>query len=160
MPQFDVSTFYSQIFWLAVVFTFLYLIVSYFISPATEQIFQNRKIVIEDAVTEAEVLTHKTESLKAEYNIQYKNILNAADIIKKESIDNLNDSFARDQMSLLAEIDVKRKESLSEIERRLKSFLEDQPQACMELADFIIQKITDKKIDRKLLDRCYARVKL
>lgn len=159
MPQFDVSTFYSQIFWLTLIFAFMYLIVLCFVSPATEQIFKNRKIVVDGAVKKAELLTQKTENLRAEYEIQYKNILNAADEIKKESIDNLNNSFAEKNVSLLLELDQKRKESLNEIELKLKSFLNDQPQACMNLADFIIQKITNRELDQKLLDQCYEKVK-
>lgn len=159
MPQFDVSTFYSQIFWLAIVFSFLYLVVALFVSPATEQIFSTRKIVIDNMVHEAEQLAADSEKLKKEYDISYKNILSAAEEIKKESVDNLNNFFVSKNKDLLVELDQKKEKSLSEIKLKHKDFLSEQPQACIDLADFIIQKITDKKLDMAILKQCYEKVK-
>ena len=158
MPQFDVSTFYSQIFWLTVVFGFLYIIVLYFISPVTEQIFSSRKMVIDNMVHEAEQLAANSEKLKIEFDISYKNILSAAEEIKKEFIDNLNNSFADKNKSLLVELNKMRETSLNEIELNLKDFVQDQSQSCIDLADFIIQNITNKKSDMSLLNKCYERV--
>ena len=55
-------------------------------------------------------------------------------------------------------LEKRRKESLNETELKLQDFLHDQPQACMDLADFIIRKITDKKPDANLLNQCYEKV--
>lgn len=159
MPQFDVSTFYSQIFWLAIVFSFLYLIVALFVSPATEQISSARKIAIDNMVHEAEQLAVDSEKLKKEYDASYKNILGAAEQIKKESIDNLNNFFSSKNKELLVELKQKKEKSLSEIRLKHEDFLSEQPQACIDLADFIIQKITDKKPDLVILKDCYEKVK-
>jgi F-type H+-transporting ATPase subunit b len=158
MPQFDVSTFYSQIFWLSLVFSFLYIVVLHFISPVTEQIFEKRKIVISSMVLEAEQLAVSTETLKKEYNISHQHILNEAEKIRKDSLDNLSNSFADKNKNLLAELDKKRETSSNEIELELKDFVQDQSQSCIDLADFIIQNITNKKSDMSLLNKCYERV--
>jgi len=158
MPQFDVSTFYSQIFWLTLVFSFLYIVVLCFISPVTEQIFEKRKIIISSMVLGAEQLAVSTEALKKEYSISYQHILNAAEEIKKVSIENLNNSFADKNKNLLAELDKRQEISSSEIELKLKDFIKDRSQSCIDLADFIIQNITNKKSDISLLNKCYERV--
>lgn len=158
MPQFDVSTFYSQIFWLILVFSFLYIVVLCFISPVTEQIFEKRKIVISSMVLEAEQLAVSTEALKKEYSISYQHILNVAEEIKKVAINNLNNSFVNKNKNLLAELDKRREISSSEIELKLQDFIKDQSQSCIDLADFIIQNITNKKSDMSLLNKCYERV--
>lgn len=158
MPQFDVSTFYSQIFWLSLVFSFLYIVVLHFISPVTEQIFEKRKIVISSMVLEAEQLAVSTETLKKEYDISHQHILNEAEKIRKDSLDNLSNSFADKNKNLLAELDKKRETSSNEIELELKDFVQDQSQSCIDLADFIIQNITNKKSDMSLLNKCYERV--
>ena len=55
MPQFDVSSFSSQLFWLAIVFAILYFIVSKFIAPKAESILTARNRYIEDDINYAEV---------------------------------------------------------------------------------------------------------
>jgi len=83
MPQFEFSTYYSQIFWLVVVFSFLYFVISKFVSPAAERIFTNRNNVLETDINEASEMTSVAEELEAQYNAELAYIKDITDNIKK-----------------------------------------------------------------------------
>jgi F-type H+-transporting ATPase subunit b len=159
MPQFEISTYYSQIFWLIIVFSLLYFIVAKYVSPYAEQIFKRRNLLISASISDADNLTIEAESIKAEYDMGFKNALNSADDIKKKSLDALNILFNQRKQTLKDEIELKRRESLEEIRQITESFLEEQQASCISLAGFIIEKISGKKPELKLLTKCYGKIK-
>jgi len=93
MPQFDVSSFGTQLFWLTLVFGVLYIAISRIIAPKAESIMINRNRYLEENITASENDYGKAESLRKE--------------------------------------------------------------KCIDLAAFIIEKITDKPADLKLLEKIY-----
>ena len=54
MPQLDFSTFPNQIFWLVVFCIVLFAIVKFFIIPRMEDIFANRRKIIDGNIAKAE----------------------------------------------------------------------------------------------------------
>ena len=67
MPQFDFSTFPSQIFWLAVTFVTLYFLLSMLVMPKVGAILTERQEKIEGDLAKAEELKVKTEEAIAAY---------------------------------------------------------------------------------------------
>ncbi len=67
LPQFDPSTFTSQVFWLAIAFALSYLIFSKKVLPAIGAVLQTRSQTIEDAVRRAQDLRTQVESMKTSY---------------------------------------------------------------------------------------------
>lgn len=61
MPQFDPSTFASQIFWLAIAFFVLYLIVSRYAIPRLGEVMEQREKMVQDDLERAEQLKAETE---------------------------------------------------------------------------------------------------
>lgn len=62
MPQFDPSTFASQLFWLAVTFTLLYVLVSRYAIPRLGEIMEQRQRTVEDDLDRAKQLKAETET--------------------------------------------------------------------------------------------------
>ncbi len=93
MPQFDIATYYSQIFWLIVTFGLLYIFVYKFITPKAEEIFNNRQINIQDNITQADTLTLEAEKLNKYYNEEVAKTNTEIDRLKKEKIDSLESEF-------------------------------------------------------------------
>ncbi len=82
MPQLDLATYSSQIFWFAVCFAFLYIYASKLIIPRIKAITSNRSRLISTETNQAfkleqeiKRLKEQTESLKNQSNIAYKNKL-------------------------------------------------------------------------------------
>lgn len=62
MPQFEPSTFASQLFWLAVTFTLLYILVSRFAIPRLGEVMEQRQRTVDDDLDRARQLKTETET--------------------------------------------------------------------------------------------------
>jgi F-type H+-transporting ATPase subunit b len=66
LPQFDPSSWASQIFWLTITFIVLYIVFGRSVIPTLGQTIQNRHDYIANAITQAENLSKQAETLKEE----------------------------------------------------------------------------------------------
>jgi F-type H+-transporting ATPase subunit b len=159
MPQFEFSTYYSQIFWLVVVFSFLYFVISKFVSPSAERIFTNRNNVLETEINEASEMTSVAEELKTQYNAELSYIEDITDNIRKEAKISLDKSLALKLLNLEKELNVKAKKHSDDIIEATEIFLRKETEASVNLASFIIEKITHRKANEELLISCYNKVR-
>lgn len=67
MPQLDFDTFAAQIFWLAVTFAFLYLMMARVSLPRIREVLQNRQTRITGDLKKAELLKEEAESAQADF---------------------------------------------------------------------------------------------
>jgi F-type H+-transporting ATPase subunit b len=67
MPQFDPSTFSSQLFWLLICFVVLYWVISKFAIPRIGDILEQRERVVQDDLDRAESLKGEAEQALADY---------------------------------------------------------------------------------------------
>lgn len=67
MPQFDPSTFPSQLFWLVISFVVLYWVVARFAIPRIGDILEQRERVVQDDLDRAESLRAEAEQALADY---------------------------------------------------------------------------------------------
>lgn len=68
LPQFDFSTWASQIFWLAIVFACLYFVLSTFILPRLRDGISNREDRIRDDLDKAQNMQRKAQEAEKAYN--------------------------------------------------------------------------------------------
>ena len=66
-PQLDFATFPSQIFWLVVTFTLMYIIMSRFALPRVRDVVENRRNIRNGNLRKADELNKKIQMLKDEY---------------------------------------------------------------------------------------------
>ena len=78
LPQFDISTFASQIFWLAIMFVILYVFFARFSLPALSATIENRRNVIRSDLEEAEKLSQSADQTKVDYEIAMQSAHNDA----------------------------------------------------------------------------------
>lgn len=159
MPQFDISTFGAQLFWLTVSFSFLYLLISKFIAPKAEEILTSRHSVIDDHVTMAEEFNKKSAHLQAlkEQGLDQANQL--AEDIRQQAVDNLNHTLAKKKQEVQDEIKLKTDRALRELGDFANNFHAQETESCVQLAAAIIAKITGKAADINLLNKIEARSK-
>ncbi|NRB10281.1 MAG: hypothetical protein HRU35_01495 [Rickettsiaceae bacterium] len=155
MPQFDVSVLPSQIFWLVIVFGFLYLMINYFITPKAEAILISRHKYLEDNVNEAEEFNEQIEALKDNREVQLLEAHRQAEELKASSLKTLDAKYIGRKEELLLELEQKTKTSLKEIQLAVNDFHKQETKPSLNLASFIVEKITKKPADRKLLEKIY-----
>lgn len=157
MPQFDVSSFSSQFFWLALVFAGLYFIISKFIAPKAESILSARNRCIEDNISYAQNYQNQAKSLNIEKQEKFDEVNLRVEEMQKQALDIIESNFKKQRAELAGTLDDKRQVALKEIEQYIDKFHADEVEPCVNIAALIIQKITNKPADLKLLREIHLR---
>ena len=145
MPQLDFSTFPNQIFWLVVFCVVLFAIVKFFIIPRMEDIFANRRKIIDGNIAKAEEIRLRVSEIEKQIEEELQKAKSQCDDIMSNSGNNI-----KEQMALaLEDSKIATTQLISEAEVRLKE-LRDGSEAAIEkiseeLASEIISKISRGK---------------
>ena len=145
MPQLDFSTFPNQIFWLVVFCVVLFAIVKLFIIPRMEDIFANRRKIIDGNIAKAEEIRLRVSEIEKQIEEELQKAKSQCDEIMNTSGNNI-----KEQMALaLEDSKIATTQLISEAEGRLKE-LRDGSEAAIEkiseeLASEIITKISRGK---------------
>ena len=145
MPQLDFSTFPNQIFWLVVFCVVLFAIVKFFIIPRMEDIFANRRKIIDGNIAKAEEIRLRVSEIEKQIEEELQKAKSQCDEIMNTSGNNI-----KEQMALaLEDSKIATTQLISEAEGRLKE-LRDGSEAAIEkiseeLASEIISKISSGK---------------
>ena len=159
MPQFDVSHFSSQLFWLITVFGCLYFLVSKLITPKIESILDNRKNFLEDNINHAEEYNIKTQSLEALRDLNANEVNALVKSMHAQAIEELNVNCDNRQLILAQELRQKKEQSMVEIENYINKFRLSKSEYCIKLASLIIHKITNKEADLQILQKIHGELK-
>ncbi|RYE06098.1 MAG: hypothetical protein EOP33_02540 [Rickettsiaceae bacterium] len=159
MPQFETSIYYSQLFWLAIIFGFLYIIVRKFVVPSASKIINNRKHNINTSLEAAQLYTTEAKDLSAQVNESIKEANIMAQKIITDTVSSTKVLFDDQKTLIDKELKEKSVESIKELEHIKKEFLNEQSEACVDLAKYIIEQITCKDVDMQILTECYRRAK-
>ncbi|KJV81634.1 ATP synthase B/B' CF family protein [Rickettsia hoogstraalii str. RCCE3] len=163
MPQFDIATYYSQIFWLIVTFGLLYIFVYKFITPKSEEIFNNRQTNIQDNITQADTLTQEVEKLNKYYSEEIEKTNTEIDRLKKEKIGSLESEFLIKKKNLEQDLKNSINQNIEDINLAAKQFRTNKSEAIIKLAVNIIEKIAGTKADidsLKSLRHCEKKLKI
>ena len=145
MPQLDFSTFPNQIFWLVVFCLVLFAIVKFFIIPRMEDIFANRRKIIDGNIAKAEEIRLRVSEIENKIEEELQKAKSQCDEIMNTSGNNI-----KEQMALaLEDSKIATTQLINEAEGRLKE-LRDGSEAAIEkiseeLASEIISKISRGK---------------
>ena len=145
MPQLDFSTFPNQIFWLVVFCVVLFAIVKFFIIPRMEDIFANRRKIIDGNIAKAEEIRLRVSEIERQIEEELQKAKSQCDEIMNTSGNNI-----KEQMALaLEDSKIATTQLINEAEGRLKE-LRDGSEAAIEkiseeLASEIISKISRGK---------------
>jgi F-type H+-transporting ATPase subunit b len=97
MPQLDVSTFPSQIFWLVVTFAVLYVLMAKLALPRIEAAVEGRRARIEGDLDRAGRMKTEAEAVIAAYEKALADARHQAQLTMKETTDLLNAAAAERQ---------------------------------------------------------------
>ena len=145
MPQLDFSTFPNQICWLVVFCVVLFTIVKLFIIPRMEDIFANRRKIIDGNIAKAEEIRLRVSEIEKQIEEELQKARTQCDEIMNTSGNNI-----KEQMSLaLEDSKIATTQLINEAEGRLKELRDGSETAIEkiseELASDIMKKITSEK---------------
>ncbi len=145
MPQLDFSTFPNQIFWLIVFCVVLFAIVKFFIIPRMEDIFANRRKIIDGNIAKAEEIRIRISEIEKKIEEELQKAKSQCDEIMNASGLNIKEQMA----SALEDSKIATSQLINEAESRLKELRDGSESAIEkiseELASDIIKKITNEK---------------
>ena len=159
MPQFDVSSFSSQLFWLVIVFGFLYFLISKFIAPKAESILTQRNSFLEENINYAEEYSKKAKSIEQLREEKLNKVNSHVEDLNKQAVELMESRFLHQTKELSIILDKKKEKAFAEIKDYVDTFHLDEPASCIKLAAFIIQKVTNKDADIDLLKKIHEKTK-
>ena len=145
MPQLDFSTFPNQIFWLVVFCVVLFAIVKLFIIPRMEDIFANRRKIIDGNIAKAEEIRLRVSEIEKQIEEELQKTKSQCDEIMNTSGNNIKEQMT----AALEDSKIATSQLINEAEDRLRE-LRDGSEAAIEkiseeLASEIISKISKEK---------------
>ena len=140
MPQLDFSTFPNQIFWLVIFCVVLFSIVKLFIIPRMEDIFANRRKIIDGNIAKAEEIRLRVSEIEKQIDEELRKAKAQCDDIM-----NISGINIKEQMSTAIE-DSKIATSLliKEAEERLKKIRDGSETAIEKISEELATEIINK----------------
>ncbi len=140
MPQFDVTPYLSQAFWMLISFTFMYLLVSYLIMPMLEDVFERRDTLIKNDLEAAERINKQAELLIKEYD----EFMLSADQQKAALLKNAYENINKTSVKVEGEHDKKIRQKIQKTEQELAKLREKLHADADQIAEVVAQKLAEK----------------
>ena len=151
MPQLDVATYPSLIFWLVLTFSFTFFVLKYYVTPKMSEILNDRKEKIDSDLFEAKQSREEAENSKMD---QEKSILDA----KEKAIIIVRDAVEKSKSQLLiSESKAKEKltKKLEDAEKNILNAKKDSLKivngVASDIAVIISDKVSGIKISKNLI---------
>lgn len=160
MPQLDITTYSSQIFWLILTLFLLYIFIEKIICPKAEEIIKNRSEFIENNLLKAEDIKTKAIALEKIYNQQMNEIKDQIKDLQNSALDKVNDMLEENKKKLyliIKEIEAETEENLKKLSSEVNNI---EGEISVKLAKLIIHKMIDIPVDEEYLKECYRMVRV
>ena len=148
MPQLNPEFWASQTFWLILIFTSLYLIISKIFLPKITYSIENRKSRIVNDLNEANKLKENAEEKLKEYNKIIQDSKNEAKKIAANSKKKLDRDIKNKKQKFNDEIEKELITAEKEIKDLKKSSLSNISQIAAETSAEIVKKIIDTEVNK------------
>jgi F-type H+-transporting ATPase subunit b len=120
MPQLEITTYPSQIFWLVVSFLILYLIMSRVIIPKISSVIKRRESEIKNNIHVSEQMYKDTEIINNEYEVIKRNIEDEARSIINHLKETTNKKIAKNTELLKKKLEQKLEKNEEEKKEKCK----------------------------------------
>ena len=151
MPQLEITTYPSQIFWLVVSFLILYLIMSRIIIPRISSVIKSRETEIKNNIHISEQMYKDTEIINNEYEETKKNIENEARGIINHLKETTSKKINNSTELLKKRLEQKLEKNEQEIINNKKKVLKEINKISLNLSEEILKKLSNKKRKKETL---------
>ena len=147
MPQLNPESFSSQIFWLFISFSILFLIIHFFLIPKLKKVREKREETVEDYLSQTKKLNQQIDNIISQIDKELNNAKNSFNDKIKEELDK-NKIILENEVGLIEKNFEKKKDRLnSELLKSKNEIKKKVPKICMELSNHLYQKILGDKIE-------------
>ena len=140
LPQFDTSWYVGEVFWLLLTFGLLYLGVKYFVFPMIQDVFVERKQLVENDLTIASVVNERAEVLMKEYKAH---ILSAEEA-KAEIINETYQDIQKFSAHVDAENDEVFRQQIDDTEKQMQQIRLEFVKQSDDLAEQLAERLASK----------------
>ena len=116
MPQLDLTTYFSQIFWLVVLFSALFVAMRWFVIPKMEGITTARRTKLADALRATEKLRTQAEQLENKYQTAMQQARKQAREEVRQQIEKAGEAATKKMEALEKELKASAAKSEKELE--------------------------------------------
>jgi F-type H+-transporting ATPase subunit b len=148
MPQFDATTFPSQLIWLAITFVLLYLVLSRVALPRIASVLEERQKRIGGDLEKAEELKAEAEQVLAEHEAAMAETRASAQDLIRAAKEEMAAESARRSDELAARIAATAAEAEGRIDAARKAALANIRDIAVEVAQDAAKRLIDSDIDR------------
>lgn len=152
MPQLDVATYPSQLFWLVICFALLYLLLSRSALPRIAAALEERRDKIADELDQAAQMKRQSEEVLSEYEAMFARSREQAQAMAQEARDKLHKEAEAQRQQLTADLRDKvilAEEQLDESRSRARDKLQ---LAATELAELMLRHLSATSVSRERLE--------
>ncbi|QKX02114.1 F0F1 ATP synthase subunit B family protein [Wolbachia endosymbiont of Dirofilaria (Dirofilaria) immitis] len=151
MPQLDVSTFFSQVFWFLIFFSSLFFIVNFLFLPKLDEIINTRSKKVLDSFNSSICLLKLIENQAIRYNL----VLNEAKMQAKKAIDNALVQVEEMRISMKNTIEEENKKMNKLVEEKVAKFkskyINELKQMATGIALIYYNKLTNSEIEEEFV---------
>ena len=151
MPQLEITTYPSQIFWLVVSFLILYLIMSKIIIPKISSVIKNRESKIKNNIHISEQMYKDTEIINNEYEEIKKKIEGEARGIINYLKETTNKKITNSTELLKKRLEQKLEKNEQEIINNKKKALKEINKISLNLSEEILKKLSNENRELKTI---------
>ena len=151
MPQLNFQDFAPQLFWLAVSFVLLYLLMSRVALPRVGNILEERRNRIAADLAAAAQLREETEQALADYEKALADAKANAQKIARESREEMNASVERERAAVDAQIAGKMADAEKSVTALKETALDHIEEIATETTDALVARLLSKQVDRSEL---------
>ncbi len=156
MPQFDVSTFPSQLFWLLISFLALFLFTKYVSGPRIAYVLKSRQSKIEADLNQAEAYHRQIEESHETLTLHLQEArVKSRDLLSAE-ISSLRLSASKHKHDVVKRLAQKLKASEEEIETQKQEAVADMQAISAEVACAALEKFLTEKVDPAEVEQIVA----
>jgi len=148
MPQFDATTFPSQLIWLAITFVLLYLVMSRVAIPRIASVLEERQKRIGGDLEKAEELKAEAERVLAEYEAAIAESRAGAHDLIRTAKEEMVAEAARRHDELAGRIAATAAEAEGRIDAARKEALANIREVAVEVAQEATKRLIDSEVDR------------
>lgn len=159
MPQLDLSSYISQIFWFIVCFSSLYFVVSIFIAPKMDKVLNKRKSIIDKHINNANKLKEEANKLFESYEKAIDKAHDDAARNSEKAIKELKNFISERTVSLQKELAEQSEKMHISVRKSKEEALSEINKVATELAIDAAKKIGLRTISKANIDEAINIVK-
>ena len=147
MPQLNPESFSSQIFWLFVSFSILFLIVHFFLLPKLKKVREERDETVNNYLSQTKKLNQQIDNIITQIDKELNNAKNSFNDKIKEELDKNKIIFENEKNLIEKNFEKKKNKLNSELIESKKDIKNKIPNICMDLSNHLYEKILGEKIE-------------